>query len=275
MAWTVGGAGSDDMTWAIQNPTGGTTTSGIVCGWVYPTTLTAGRGIWGFGNTMGAEIDTATSELRFKSQRATANGEFTTTGAGLAVNTWRFLAAFFSFTGTTGDSWAAWSGDENNAPVPLTVTQAVAPNGTATGSTNFYLGNKGTSATLAFQGDIGNHVLYRSGMPAGANHEFGITTYGTHTQASIDMVYNRFVLPAWLGDVFSPYSVNSNFGTTNNYECLAFDMDEGAAVNAKRFVSGSPPPHLLGTFNGVTKSARRSPNPFRWKMPMMPGSRRI
>lgn len=275
MAWTVGAAGTDDMTWAIQNPTGGSTTSGVVAGWIYPTTLTATRGYWSFGNTMGAEIDTTTSELRMKTQNGTTNGEHTTSGLGLAVNTWKFVALFFSVaSGSSG--WAAWAGDENNAPVALTVTQAVAPVGSASGSTNFYLGNKGTSATLAFQGDIGNHVLYRSGMTAGATHEFGVTAYGSPiTAASADIVYNRFVLPAWQGEVFSLQSVNSTFGTSNNYECLAFDMDEAARVNAKRLVSGSPPPHLLGTFNGVTKSARRSPNPFRWPMPMMPNSRRL
>lgn len=274
MAYTFGAAGSDDMTWQIQNPTGGTTTSCVVCGWVYPTTLTAGRGYWGFGNTMGAEIDTTTSELRLKSQRATANGEWTTTGAGLVTDAWKFLAVFGSFTGAS-DGWMAWAGDELTRPQPLTITKAVAPSGSLTGSTNFYLGNKGTSATLAFEGDIGDHVLYRSGMTATATHEFGISAYGTLTQASIDIVYERFVLPAWLGDVFSLQAVHSHCGTTNNYEALAFCLDAATAVVGKRFSTGSIPPFLLGTVNGATKSARRSPRPFRWDMPMMPNSQRV
>jgi len=207
MAYTFGAATGDDITWVGTNTAFATNRLTLVCGWWYPTTLTATRGLWSFGNVAGAEIDTTTSELRLRTDNTT-DGQWTTTGVGLTTNTWTFLA-FMASCNNTGPAaaWRVWTATIDTFPTEVTVTSAVAPVGNFTGSTSFTVGNKGTG-TVAFQGDIGEVVIYQSGSVSGILSPFNFATFGTITQAEADWALAEFVVPAFRGDVFSKRANN-------------------------------------------------------------------
>ena len=73
MAYTFGGATTDDITFASAITIGANSRAALICGWWYPTTLTATRKLWSANSTgiVGAEIDTTTSELRLRSDNTT------------------------------------------------------------------------------------------------------------------------------------------------------------------------------------------------------------
>src|SRR5688572_2512559 len=102
MSYTFGASVDDDINWAGDfNGFGGAIACQLLlCGWFHPTTLTAGRGLFAFGDTSGAEIDTATAELRFRALGATTTGQWTTSGVNLAVNEWKFIAVLNTVTNT-------------------------------------------------------------------------------------------------------------------------------------------------------------------------------
>ena len=175
----------------------------LVTGWWLPNTLTATRGLWSLGNTIGAEVDTTTSEMRLRTDNTT-DGQWTTTGAGLTVGKWSFFA-FMLLTHNTGPlgSWRVWAGTVETPPQPVTVTVATSPNGNHTGNANFYVGNKGSGA-LAFQGDIADATLVYALTTSntGAAHPFLVESLtAAIADAAAQWTYDTFVVPLWNGDV--------------------------------------------------------------------------
>lgn len=256
MSYTCGAATTDDLAITLPTSIGATATSCLVAGWWKPTTLTATRGLWSAGNIFGPEIDTTTSELRLRTDNAT-DGQWTTTGVGLAVNEWKFIAIANSCnnTGPTA-AWVVWSGNNETIPKQVTVTQATAPVGNFTGSTAVVLGNKGTGS-LAFQGEIGPIVLARN-----AADILGIAPTnvpGTFTAEEIDLMYNRIVLPIWSGNWCPPWlrQIRINGGQGLVSFCTSLDYEVPVEVRMQTGADGTPFSAI--TRNGVTLSQERCP----------------
>lgn len=263
MAWTFGAAATNDVTFTVALNTGPANSAFLIGGWWYPTTLTAGRGLFSFGNTLGAEIASTTSELLIRSAHGTTNGQWTTTGAGLTVNQWQFIAVYMGFAASgTGTAVKVWSGTTELRPVACSITNGTAPVGTAAGGTNFFLGNKGTSTTAAFQGDIGNTFLaLANGAITSTLGPFNTAAYGTVTADEEQFLLDRFVAPVWRGAAYPWTGADTGFRTGTSWDMHYINMDHIGAPRLTRFVSSATQQSANSSFtlDGVTKSAQRSP----------------
>lgn len=257
MAYTFGGGTGDDITLSLAANFGGTNRNGIVAGWFRPTTLTAGRGLWSFGDIIGAEIDTTTSEIRLKADNATTDGQWTTTGVGLTVDQWQFIAVAGSFSDTGPTiTWRVWSGTATTPPTECTVTNAVAPVGNNTASSSFTIGNKGTG-TVAFQGEIENLTVFAAqSTTSGAANVFNISTFGTITNAEAAFLFERFVAPCWYGNV-NPEAANLRHGIIDCEHCRL----DGTPTVVIRTSNNTPrnPTAFPFAVNGATIAATRGP----------------
>lgn len=255
-ALTFGSGTGDDMTWtgainfvASQAPT-------LVMGWWKPTTLTATRKLWSAAaaGVSGAEIDATTSELRLKSDNATTDGQWTTSGVGLTANQWQFIAVLFSWNNTgTAAAWRVWSGTISSAPVECTVSSATAPVGNFTASADIYIGNAGTG-TVAFQGDIAAVTAMRGGNLM----QFGLAALGAITNDEADFNYRRLVIPYWLGSS----QVSSSTPASNhdvNQPVMFVPASVIGAYNANSLTVLTP---RVPTLNGATLSQDRCPRPY-------------
>lgn len=258
MAYTCGAAATDDIA-MVLTATGATLTSCLVAGWWKPTTLTATRGLWSAGNIFGAEIDTTTSELRLRTNQTT-DGQWTTTGVGLTVDEWKFLAIANSCNNTgPSAAWVVWSGTNETIPQQVTVTQATAPAGNFTGSTAIFLGNKGTDS-LAFQGLIGPAIFVRNNTDRlGA---VPTETAGAFTQEEIDLMYNRIVLPVWAGQWCPPWLRQMRINNGRGTVMFATSMDYAGPQEVDILTSASGTPYGTMTLSGVTLSQERCPRPM-------------
>lgn len=264
MAWTYGAGTGDDTTFAAA---GGIVSGAVafMCGWVYPTTLTATRTIFSIGNNWQIRIDTTTSELRLVSDNTT-DGQWTTTGVGLATGTWKFLAVLVSPLNTgVACAWRVWVGDLTTPPAEVTVTNAVAPSGNFTGATNITFGNAGTG-TVAFQGSIESFVFANfNGSANPTRAAFPIAAAGTITQAEANLVRDRYVTPLWRGNLY-PYEgafagPPSQANTGLNWYVVRTDNTvQLAGQRALRATIGDPPFDLSAN-NGVTEGPERGPVP--------------
>lgn len=255
MSYTCGAATGNDIAMTLIS-TGATGTSCFVAGWWKPTTLTATRGLWSAGNIFGAEIDTTTSELRLRTDNTT-DGQWTTTGVGLTVGEWKFLA-FANSCNNTGPAaaWVVWAGTGDTAPQRVTVTQATAPVGNFTGSTAVVLGNKGTG-NFAFQGEIGPAVF---ATHAGSIRGYVPTTVaGTINQEGIDAVYQRLVLPIWRGE-WCPLTLRHPRMDFAQVSTAMFVTSLDLALPVKTDIhANATAPFGTITLNGVTLSQERCP----------------
>ena len=263
MSWTFGGGTGDDATLNITS-IGASGTYFFGSCWVYPTTLTATRAIWSIGNNWTLRIDTTTSELRFISDNTT-DGEWTTTGAGLATNTWTFLAWAASPL-NTGPTLALriWAGNLDTRPVELTVTNAVAPVGNFTGGTSLTWGNRG-SGTVAFQGQMENCVFGAfNGTVSATLGPFSIAAAGTINQTEADFIRDRYVLPMWQGDLYPYEKAIAGFPPTSagfNWYVLRMNRGTQSLMEfALRAAVGTPVGGLTA-LNGAVFSANRVPIP--------------
>jgi hypothetical protein len=225
--------------------------------------LTSTRKLWSANTSgiVGAEINTTTSELRLKTDNTT-DGQWTTSGVSLAVNTWHFLAFFLTCTNTgPAGAWRVWAASGTNRPTEATVSVATSPSGNFTGSTSFFIGNAGTGS-LAFQGDISRVQAYiTSGTTAGAQHPFGLAAHGTVTNAEAEFIYQRFVFPAWLGHALRAPNASTPMAS----------FGSGAVTEAIYWEAYNRPYHrILGNgvgtsileptaFNGATFTENRPP----------------
>lgn len=265
MPYTFGAATADDVAFAKAFVSGGNGQAAFVWGWWMPTTLTATRGLWSLGNTIGAEIDTTTSELRLRTD-GTVDGQYTTTGAALAVNKWSFFAFLFT-TNNTGmaSKWVVWMGTEDTAPREITVTQATAPTVGFTGNATFYLGNKGTG-TLAFQGDIACGGCRGTQVTGAGLGPFLLAAQGAITAAEAEFTLNRYVLPAWLGEkpLVGPCvrarGTLIDTGSGDNVTFINLDTTPATAWEWREQIALAAQVQVP-TINGATPSLKRGPRP--------------
>jgi hypothetical protein len=154
MAWQFGAATGDDVNYSTS-AFGATGNICVIAGWWRPTTLTAGRHYWSVGGVWGGRVDATTSEIALKSDNATTDGEWVTSGLGMATGDFRFLCFLFTVANTgTLIQWRVWQGTLDTRPALVTINQVTAPVGNFTGNTSIVCGNLATSGTVAFQGEF-------------------------------------------------------------------------------------------------------------------------
>jgi len=265
MSYTFGAATSDDITTTTVLQLGATNVNTFVAGWWYPTTLTSTRGYWSGGNTFGAEVDSTTSQIRFRTQNGTTNGQWTTSGTAITTGKWWYLA-FLNSNNNTGAAaaWRCWIGDAESAPVEQTVTVATTPSGNFTGNANAYLGNKGTG-TLAFQGDIGWATFVSSNTSIVS--VLPIAVAGAISNGEAQIVHDQWVYPLWRGiakrdypytacdvryfDLRDPSVYRFSHGTT-----VVNDMAT-ATVNGATVATSEPPTRPIFNWPNVYPLRRR------------------
>lgn len=255
MSYTFGAATADDITLTAGSSTGGNGIEGFVCGWWYPTTLTATRGYWSAGNTFGAEVDTTTSEIRLRTDNTT-DGQWTTSGLGITTNKWWFLAFLYTCTNTgPAAAWRVWVGDELNRPVVQTPAVAVAAAGNFTGSTSRTVGNKGTG-TLAFQGDIGWFLSLSIAGSSVTKSPFGISANGVLGADQEQRTESRFVMPLWGGQF--PIANFAAGSTTLAFSAVHLPLDQPGNTGYQWSSSTTLGPLALTT-NGATYTSNAPP----------------
>jgi len=255
MPYTFGGATTDDIAATGQLAAGADNTATFVAGWWYPTTLTATRGYWSAGNVFGAEVDTTTSEFRLRTDNTT-DGQWVTSGAGIAINQWWFLAFLNAAENTTvAGAWRVWVGRADLEPAVITPTVATSRSGNYTGSTAWAIGNKGTGS-LAFQGDIG-WVVTATCNTVGINNPFRIATSGTISDAEARIVYEHWVWPLWRGVPVADRMVTP--GLTASFSLIHWPFDQQLAPAQQWSQSTTPGTPLALTVNGATWTENNPP----------------
>lgn len=199
MAYTFGGAVGSRCSWTISNSAGASANLGVVTGWWYPTTLTATRRYWGAGAVFGARVATTTSEIEMLTDHATTDGVRTTSGAGIAVNNWYFLAWIWAVNNSGPTHlWRCYLGTPETAPTELTVNLTTAGSGNLTGNTTAVFGNTSAS-NVSFQGDIADCSLFTT-PNAGTTSPLGIAVSTALTQTEADRIRDTYILPMWAGN---------------------------------------------------------------------------
>lgn len=270
MSYTFGGATADDITGTTVFVSGADNGSCLVCGWWYPTTLTATRGYWSCGNTFGAEVDATTSEIRMRTDNTT-DGQWLTSGAGITTNKWWFLAFLSATENTTvAGAWRVWVGDADNPPAEKTVTNPTARSGNYTGNSNFYLGNKGTG-TLAFQGQIGWACII--GSPAvGHSNPFSLGTSGVINDWEAQNTKIRWVDPIYRGSqsignyptallpatyCITHFDLTAPLGTKSNRSHTNAPANTPPTINGATFSHNQPPRRLAHDWTNQLSLIRR------------------
>lgn len=201
MAITFGAAASDFITTPSLNWLSANSVTFISL-WCYPTTLTAGRCLWGDGASAATqlEIDTTTTQLRLRMRQATTNSVQTLSHPDipLAINDWFFIAvALASSGGTTQAQTSAWIGTSTQPPLPMTVATVTAGSGGYTAAVNLAIGQSAT-INAAWQGDIEN-LFFAASTSGQGGLPFGGSLPGAWTTDDVDQIYRRFVQPLWAG----------------------------------------------------------------------------
>lgn len=252
MAYTFGALNTDDVSIASHlNSNGG---GHCVFGWWYPTTLTAGNIYWGASSLTKIAVGPTTSELRIHIDRATTDAVWDSSGAGIAVNNWYFIATVRS--SNAGDqNMRLWIGTEANHPLEVSISASTAGAGAETASSTASVGNASTSATTAFIGDIEQVLDMRWANSVAA--PLANETPATITQAESDYFYQTCVVPYWLGDPQPTWVRGTN---TAGY---VFDLSgSGPQLDIhQRGTTQRLTPEAL-TVNGATYSNRRAPRPI-------------
>ena len=268
MSRTYSATGNRYSLSGLPTAIGGASSATLFAGWFLPTTLTAGRGYWSAGTIIGLEVGATTSEVVGRIQSAT-NGVYTSSGAGIAVNNWYFIAHYIDATNTGPNSTQKlWIGSIGSPPKGVAFTQTTAPIGAFTSSTIVVFGNKGNAGNVAWQGDVGNCFfatqLTNTGGP------FNLSAYGP-TGKSADQIatesaglLNNFIIPWWSGETFPQRGRDYAFsGTTPNlFTMHAFLADFDGAVTqttALGFQSGVGTSVLTPTNSGTAVSRNRTP----------------
>lgn len=276
MTYVLGASTGDDITYPVMavGPGDPIACITLVAGWWRPTTLTAGRGLWSFGNIYGAEIATTTSELRLKTDNTgggSVDGEWVTSGLGLVVDQWYFLA-FLLTTNNTGPvaAWRVWIGTESSPPREVTVNSSVSPVGNFATSNTFFVGNKGTG-TVAFQGLVDwMHVITTTpAVTAAATPDATVTLFplaalGAISNTEAEIIRTRFVHQAWLGDLRVMREPmprrGGSFAAAFYGEAMFWPaLDRRIHANASDDITNLMSQQRLVTINGATISQQRGP----------------
>lgn len=257
MAYTFGAATTDAVTHSMAFSPWGATRTSFTCGWFYPTTLTATRKLFGSGATAGVEIDATTTNLRLRTDNTT-DGQWTAP-AGLAVNTWTFVAVLFDSNSTTGQGWAVWTGTPDTTPINRTVTVATTPVGNIVSPTASVAVGNAVSGSLAFQGDIGGFICI---VDTRGQHLGVLNQPLSGTVQNLDGVNRNFVEPAWRGDVSNLGGYGrGRYGYTSGAHMgvMAISpMDFNPTFMRPTTISG----YQAATVSGATLSTRRTPHPL-------------
>ena len=223
MAYTFGAATGDDITWTESASNyGASARSSLVCGWWYPTTApTATRCLWSFGATNRCAIATTTSEISLFLDRTT-DAQHTTSGLGLAVNRWHFIAVLGSFFNTGAvTNYRVWRGVDAETPSLVTVNVTTAGAGNSFVNTVATIGNASSSGTVAFQGHIGRFDF----VTAVTADALCRNSTGLISAADEFAIYTQLVIPIWQGRMPTFYGsgTQSNNGVTHT----VVDLDNG------------------------------------------------
>lgn len=263
MAYTFGGATTDDANTSLNLSWGSASRPFLITGWWYPTTLTAGRLYFGSGGTHGMSVGPTTSELRLIMDRVTTDGVWDTTSAGIAIDTWRFIA-WLGYS-TSGDaSHTVWIGTVETPPAEVSLTNSTAVSGGASGSSPFAIGNQGVTGSLSFQGDIESVFFFNSSnttSPAGSQ-QFNFRSSGDATHAETkEYTYARWVLPLWLGNHVGPDDLL--FRASHEYqEGEWFPFLVGSSGYRMSSVATLTDVTTTLSINGATASQSRGPRPY-------------
>lgn len=247
---------------------GGASSATLFAGWFLPTNLTAGRGYWSAGTIIGLEVGATTSEVIGRIQSAT-NGVYTSSGAGIAVNNWYFIAHYIDATNTGPNSTQKlWIGTIQKPPQAVTFTETTGPVGAFTSSTIVIFGNKGNAGNVAWQGDVGN--CFFASQLTNTGGPFNLSAYGptgkdaNQIETESAGLLNNFIIPWWSGETFPERGRDFSFsGTTPNlFTMHAFLADfDGATTQttALSFQSGVGTSVLTPTVSGTAVSRNRMP----------------
>lgn len=258
MAYTFGAAVTDNIQVTALTAAFTTSRLSLITCWIRPTTLTATRVICASGATWALSIDTTTSSLRL-------TGDFVTDGvftfpAGLALNTWTFVAVLVNIGTAPAMQVKAWTATETSAPVERTVTVATAPVGAITsGGSTFTVGNT-SGGSLAFQGDIGGFLLLTETGNTTSSFA-GIPADGTTSQAEADQVRRSYVDPMWRGDILQFIGMGRvvERGAVWLWQ-FSMSCDNQAGSGGAWTIR--PDSRARSTVTGATASARRTPRSF-------------
>jgi hypothetical protein len=192
------------------------------------------------------------------------DGLWTTSGAGIVLNEWRFIAFMLSCLNTgAAAAWRVWVGTNENAPTEVTVTVNTAPAGNFSGGNQVIFGQLGTSGVVSYQGQIGDNMFIGQAQTTSPNlGPLATAAYGAITQAEADRVCRRIVDPVWKGEQFPDAAWSITQGA---YSCTvnAFDLAVAVtnlAVPVNRITTTlNNNPGTQSSISGPTKSAERCP----------------
>lgn len=255
MAFTFGAATGDDITWTESGSAWGATgRSGMISGWYFPTTLTAGSALWSVGAVHRAVIAATTSEIDLFFDRTT-DTQWTTTGLGLAVNQWHFIAVLMNnFNTGVVTNFKVWRSVGTDIPTSVPAAVVTAGTGNATSSTIPTIGNASATGTSAFQGDIGR-CDFIVGVAANSFIDNTNGSIGVETERRI---FEYMVLPIWQGK--SPTFLKSGQESNNGITHAVLDLDlNGNYVRTVRNGGTSAAIDRTATISGATPSLNRAP----------------
>ena len=261
MSYTFAGTG-DDITASVGLSMCDDGRVALVCGWWYPTTLTATRGYWSVGATFGAEVDTTTSDIRMRTDNTT-DGQWLASPCLITVNKWWFIAWLVATENTTvPGAWRVWVGDAERPPTEVPVTNPTVRVGNYTPASAFFIGNKGT-ATLAFQGDVGWVSCLNLNGPA-INNAFTVATSGVIADDQAENTLKRWVLDLWMGRP-NLTRFSTLYVTSTDFHVAHFALDPGALLLqwSHRL---EPNSQVVPTINGATYTSHAPPTrpPANW-----------
>lgn len=255
MPYTYGGVVGSRCQWTASLTQGGNGGLGVMTGWFLPTTLTATRRYFAYGAVFGARVASTTSEIEMLTDNATTDGVRTTSGCGMVVDQWQFLAFIWAVSNTgPASNWRVYRGTVDTAPTEVTVNNTTAPVGNLTGSTTVGIGNDQNNST-AFQGDIAHCSLFTT-TTTGVSGPLGISAATTITQAEADRIRDTWIMPLWLG---RPDLAFLN-RTTATFE-FSYWPAEGPGANVYRVSYNGVAPFIAPTLTSSVVSTNGPPRP--------------
>jgi hypothetical protein len=270
MGQTFGGASTDDLTGAVGSTYMLSGTGNMWAGWVYPTTLTAGRGLYGLANTgtNRVAVSATSGELDITIDRATTDGTYTTSGANLVVNEWRFIAVYINANNTPAAAVVVWMGSETARPAKVTVSGANGSGNISATATDLVTGNTLSGGSSAWQGEIENISWIRGRSTTGAGDIFVRSSATAIAAADEEFILSRFVQPLWEGKAPRSWSQIGGSGTDRQY--WAYWGGRRGETFRQRFNGGANLTRITAN-NNTTFSESRGPRPYLGAHQMEPG----
>jgi|694.fasta_scaffold86881_5 hypothetical protein len=243
MAWRMGGSTGNRFNVSNSVSIGATSRTALISGWWRPTTLTAGLGYWSVDTALFARIHTTTSEIELSTNNVT-DGKWTTSGANIVADQWRFMAFMLStLNGTPSAAWRVWVGSELNAPTEVTVNLGTAPAGNFTGGAGVIFGQIGSGGAVSFVGDLSDCAVIA--QTVNTSGPLRTAAFGAITQPEANLVKERVVWPLWLGNPFPPEVCAMPIGGNGIYDASYALMGPGYAGSG----TGVPTPHMTNILN--------------------------